>query len=251
MNKDDKKTEKKKLYVVGVITARGGSKGLPRKNILPLNGKPVIAYTIEAALKSGVMDKVIVSTDDKEIAEISKRYGAEVPFMRPAELATDTAHSIDVIEHAVNFIEQKEGKKADAVFTLQPTSPLRTAEHLKMAYKKFLESDVDCVVSVKKAYPPWWMLKKIGSDKNGKDIYGPFAELGNGANAHNLERQQLPPVYELNGAVYITRGDYMKKAHNVTNPHNCSIIEMSDEESYDIDSEVDLLVIERIIKKRE
>lgn len=123
---------------IAVIPARGGSKGLPGKNIKELCGKPLIVYTIETALKSKIFDKVIVSTDSLEIAEIAKKAGAEIPFLRPKELATDTADSMDVLIHAIKFLEEK-GEKFDYIMKLQPTSPLRTEEDIRKSVKLLFE----------------------------------------------------------------------------------------------------------------
>jgi CMP-N-acetylneuraminic acid synthetase len=122
--------EHARAEVLAVIPARGGSKGLPRKNILPLAGKPLIAYSIEAALASKLITRVVVSTDDQEIAEISRAYGAEVPFMRPAELAGDRAKVVDAINHTLRGLEGREGYKPRVLATLYPTHPFRTPEML-------------------------------------------------------------------------------------------------------------------------
>lgn len=236
---------KKKVKVLGVITARGSSKGVPRKNIRLLAGKPLIAYTIEAALKSKLLDRVIVSTDDKEIAQISKKYGVEVPFMRPAELATDTAHHPEVIEHAVSWLEKNENYVADAVMTLQPTSPLRTAEHIDQAIKKFSGGNFSSLVSLKKALPPYWM-KILQEDKA-----IPFVRYKKGINPHNLERQQLPAVYQLDGLIFITKRDYPKKTGSLVSLENCGSIIFEDENvSLDIDSELDFKLIEEVMKRK-
>ena len=150
----------KKPFIVAVIPARGGSKRLPRKNIIDLNGKSLIAYTIEAALKSKYINKVIVSTEDKEIAEVAEKFGAKVPFIRPAKLASDTASTLGVLKHAVTFIEKEENKKIDIVITLQPTSPLRTVHHIDESIEKFLKNNFDSLVSIKSTkYPAQWLMK--------------------------------------------------------------------------------------------
>lgn len=238
------KMAKKKPYVVAVIPARGGSKRLPKKNILPIAGKPALAYTIEAALKSRVIDRVILSTDSDEIAEVGKRYGAEVPFKRPAHLATDTAHTPPVIEHAVNFIEKKEQRRVDIVFTLQPNCPMLRPEHIREGLKKFLDENVDSLISVKRAFPPWWLLKKEGNR------YVPFVEFKKGVNPYNLESQQLPPVYQLNGVLYITNRDYLKREGSIINPRNNNAMVMNEEDSYDIDTEIDLIIAEKTLESK-
>ncbi len=156
------------MKTLGIITARGGSKGIPRKNIKLLGGKPLIAYTIEASKESGIFDRIIVSTDDNEIAEVAKKYGAEVPFMRPAELAQDTTPTLPVLVHALEWLKSNEGYEPDAVAILQPTSPLRSSEHLRNAHVLFVQSGADSVVSVKTVpghYNPHWQFQVDGESR--------------------------------------------------------------------------------------
>lgn len=134
--------------VLGVITARGGSKGIPGKNIKPLLDKPLIAYTIEAAKASGVFDRLILSTDDEAIAKVAKEYGCDVPFLRPAELAGDKAAHLPVMQHAVTWLKENEGYEPDYVMILQPTSPLRQVSHIKEAVELIEEVGADSVLSV-------------------------------------------------------------------------------------------------------
>ncbi len=133
---------------LGVITARGGSKGIPRKNIKELLGKSLIAYTVDAAAGSQYLSRCIVSTDDSEIAEISKKYGAEVPFMRPEDLAQDKSTSIPVIQHALTWLKDNEGEEYDYVMILQPTSPLRSAEDIDACIQKIVDTGADSVMSM-------------------------------------------------------------------------------------------------------
>jgi len=132
--------------ILALIPARGGSKGLPRKNIKPLLGKPLIAWTIEQSLASKYLDKVVVSTEDKEIAEISKKYGAEVPFIRPKELAKDDTPSIDVVLHAIDFLEKKE--LFNIIVLLQPTSPLRTISDIDNSIEFLFSKNAQAIISV-------------------------------------------------------------------------------------------------------
>jgi CMP-N,N'-diacetyllegionaminic acid synthase len=230
--------------VVAVITAREGSKGLPNKNIKMLLGKPLIYYTIKAALGSKFIDRVIVSTDGKEIAKIAKKYGAEVPFLRPAHLATDTAHTPPVVEHAISYLEKEEGYKVDIVVTLQPTNPLRTTEHIDLGIKKFLNAKTDSLAGVKEAFPPWWLFRPKG------DKIVSFIKFKKGINPYNLERQQLPKVYQPNGAVYITKRNYLKRSNSVINPKSCAYLLMDEESSLDIDTPRDFKVTEQVLKMR-
>lgn len=230
--------------VVAVIPARAGSKGLLNKNVKRLLGKPLISYTIEAALRSKFIDRVIVSTDGKKIAKIARKYGAEVPFLRPAYLATDTVHTPPVIEHAVNYLEKNENYKVNIVVTLQPTSPLRKAEHIDLGIKKFLKEGTDSLVGVKEAYPPWWLFKPKG------DRIIPFIEFKKGVLAYNLERQQLPKVYQPNGALYVTKRGCLKKTNSLINPRSCAYLLMDEESSLDIDTPLDFKVIEQVLKMK-
>ena len=145
--------------ILGVITARGGSKGIPGKNIKLLAGKPLISYTIEAAKKSGVFDRLILSTDDESIARVAKDYGCDVPFMRPKDLAEDKTAHLPVLQHAVNWLKENENYSPDAVMILQPTAPLRQDFHIKEATELFFRSGADSVVSVSEIpqhFSPHW-----------------------------------------------------------------------------------------------
>lgn len=135
------------MKILGLIPARGGSRGIPRKNLAPLGGRPLIAWTIAAARAAG-LDRVVVSTDDAEIAEVSRQHGADVPFLRPAELADDTTPALPVITHALDELERQDGWRADAVAYLQPTSPFRAGSDIEAAISLLEEGDTDTVVSV-------------------------------------------------------------------------------------------------------
>lgn len=179
--------------MIAIIPARGGSKGLPGKNIKEMCDKPLIAYTIEAALKSKSIDHVILSTDDEEIAAVAKKYGAEVPFMRPAELASDTAMAVDNYIYTIGRLEKEWNTKIDSFVVLQPTSPLRIAEDIDGAVELFNARNADSVVTyVKEAHPIFWH-KKIDENNKLEDIFE-----GTIAN-----RQELPITYYPNGAVYV------------------------------------------------
>lgn len=175
--------------VLALIPARGGSKRLPRKNVLDLAGKPLIAWTIEAAKKSKYIDRVVVSTDDEEIAAISKTFGADVPFMRPYSLASDTATSNDVILHAINELDEP----YDLIIILQPTSPLRNHTHIDESLELLLEKQGEGVVSVTPCeHSPLWS-NTLPEDGN---MDGFFDKL------FHKRSQDLPCYYRLNGAIY-------------------------------------------------
>jgi N-acylneuraminate cytidylyltransferase/CMP-N,N'-diacetyllegionaminic acid synthase len=179
--------------VLAIIPARGGSKGLTGKNIKELCGKPLIAWSIEQAKSCSGIDRIVVSTDDRRIAEIATKYGAEIPFMRPAELANDTASTIEVIFHAINWLKEHENYQAGYTLLLQPTSPLRIAEDIEGAIRMLKDKDARAIVSVCKTdHHPWWS-NILPEDGNMKDFLRP--------EILNKRRQDLPVFYRLNGAI--------------------------------------------------
>lgn len=183
-----------------IIPARGGSKGIPGKNIKPLNGKPLIYYTIDAARCVTDDMHICVSTDDNRIIKTVESYGLKVPFKRPDFLATDTASTYDVLLHALNFYEEK-GEHFDAVILLQATSPFRTGEHLQAALARYTK-DIDMVVSVKETDSnPYYVCFE-------EDMYG-MLQISKG-DGHYTRRQDCPPVYEYNGAIYIINPESLK-----------------------------------------
>jgi CMP-N-acetylneuraminic acid synthetase len=186
------------LRVLGVITARGGSKGVPRKNIRLLGGKPLIAWTIEAAQGSKLLTDFLVSTDDQEIADVARAHGAPVPFLRPAELATDTAKSIPVIQHALTWMKEQAGKEYDAVMILQPTSPFRTAEDIDGCIQKMIETSCDSVMSMMKLTDTSLSkLKRLEGDR--------ILTYAEAEGKQSASRHDLPDVYKRNCAIYLTR----------------------------------------------
>ncbi len=190
------------MKILGVITARGGSKSIPRKNIKELCGKPLIAYTIAAAKESGVFDRVILSTDDREIADVARRYGCEVPFMRPAELAQDTTPHLPVMQHAVSWLKEHEGYEPDFVAILQPTAPLRQAWHLREAAELLKKTGADSVVSMVEIpghHSPYWAVKV---DEQG---LGTLLLSGDPIRKRIPRRQSLPKAYAHSGAIYLFR----------------------------------------------
>ena len=188
------------MKILGVITARGGSKSIPRKNIKDLAGKPLIAFTIEAANKSGVFDRVILSTDDQEIADVTKRYGGEVPFMRPAELAEDKTPHLPVMQHAVRWLKDNEGYEPDFVAILQPTAPLRQAFHLQEAVDLLKKTGADSVVAMVEIpghHSPYWAVKV---DEQG---LGTLLLSDDPIRRRIPRRQDLPKAYTHSGALYL------------------------------------------------
>lgn len=192
--------------MIALIPARGGSKGLPGKNIRPLNGKPLIAYAIEAALKAKHIDRVIISTDDEEIARVAVEYGAELPFMRPAELASDTAMAVDNYIYTIDRLEKEGRKPIEAFVVLQPTSPLRIAEDIDGAVELFLKKEADSVISyTKEAHPVVWH-KFLDTEGRFVDIFD--------ANIKN--RQENRVSYYPNGAVYVFRTSMIRERQYYT-----------------------------------
>lgn len=225
--------------ILGLIPARSGSKGLPQKNILPLLGKPLIAWTIEQALASKYLDKVIVSTDNEEIAEIAKKYGAKVPFMRPKELASDDAKSIDVITHAIDWFEVNNDFN-ELVMLLQPTSPLRTSGDIESAIELLFSRKAQSIVSVCEVdHHPYW-ANILPVDGCMKDfLRQEYA---------NRNRQELPVFYRLNGAIYLACCNYLKIQKNYFGNETYAYI-MPRERSIDIDNEIDFKFAEYLLQR--
>ncbi len=187
------------MKIWGIITARGGSKGIPRKNVKLLAGKPLIAHTCLAAKESGIFDRIVLSTDDEEIATVGKEWGAEVPFMRPAELAQDTTPTLPVLVHTVEWLKANENYVPDAVVILQPTAPLRNAEDLRGARDLFASSGADSVVSMAEVpghYNPHWQFKVEENGSIAIFTGEPFEKIVK-------RRQELPKTFTRNGAIYL------------------------------------------------
>jgi len=190
----------KNKSVLALIPARRESKSLPRKNIKPLGGRPLISYTIGEALSSRYIDRVIVSTEDKEISDIAIRYGAEVPFLRPKNLAKDTASSLSVILHTLDYLKREEKHSPEIIVFLQPTSPFRRVEHIDEGIKKIEECDA--VVGVYQVRQhPYFMMQQKG------ELLIPYLKIKN----RPLRRQDVPNLYCLNASLYITKREYYDK----------------------------------------
>jgi CMP-N,N'-diacetyllegionaminic acid synthase len=216
---------------LAIIPARGGSKRLPRKNMLDLAGKPLIAWTIEAARKSKYLDEVMVTTDDIEIADVAKKYGATTPFIRPESLASDTTTTYDTVEHAINYYKQKLYKTFDYIVLLQPTSPLRDERHIDEAIETLRQKDADAVISVCEVEhsPLWSNILPDDGDMSGflKD------------EVKNRRSQDLPAYYRLNGAIYICRSDRLVDEKSFFLSTNLYAYMMSKQDSIDIDNKID------------
>ena len=227
----------KALYL---IPARGGSKGVPGKNIRLLGGKPLIVHTIEHALQAAPSADVVVSTDSEEIREISLASGASVPFIRPEYLATDTAGSREVMLHAVDYFS-REGKEYDTIVLLQPTSPLRNPADIQKATDLYEESDVDMVVSVSEARTnPYY--NAFETDGEG------YLKISKG-DGKLTRRQDAPKVWEFNGAIYVIRVSSLRE-DNISRFKKIKALPTSKETAIDIDEELDFLICEEVLKKR-
>jgi CMP-N-acetylneuraminic acid synthetase len=190
------------VKLLGVITARGGSKGIPGKNLKSLAGKPLIAYTIEAARASNAFDRLLLSTDDPAIADFARICGCDVPFIRPAQLARDETPHLPVLQHAVQWVAEHEGYRPDAVMILQPTSPLRTAEHIRQAAMLLTTSDADSVLSVSEVPAHMNPMRMLRVDASGRAT---LLLTGEPVRRRINRRQDMPPAWVMNGAIYAFR----------------------------------------------
>ena len=227
--------------ILALIPARGGSKGIHHKNIALLAGKPLIQYTIDAARQSKYIDYILVSTDDAEIAEISKKFGAKVPFLRPKELASDTAKTIDAVLHAIETL-RKAGETFDSLVLLQPTSPLRTSEDIDKAVETFYQANRQPVVSVSEVSDHPILIRTIEKTPEGEYLK-PLLQTGS-----TVRRQDMPPFYRVNGSIYINPIEEI----NSTTSFNDNPIPfvMSPSHSIDIDEPLDLKIAEWITQTR-
>lgn len=220
--------------VLAVIPARGGSKGVPGKNLRKMAGKSLLAWTAEAAANSAYLDRVIVSSDDPTICATALEIGIEVPFVRPAELARDDTPGIEPILHALDTLTEP----YDLVVVLQPTSPLRTAADIDAALERTIESGADGCVSVTESTEhPYWTYT-VDADHSMRPLFGTLP----------VRRQDLPKVYHLNGAVYVARTDVLAKRRSFLGPTTVAYI-MPAERSVDLDTELDFAYCEALIER--
>jgi N-acylneuraminate cytidylyltransferase/CMP-N,N'-diacetyllegionaminic acid synthase len=228
------------MNILGTICARGGSKGVPNKNIRNLGDKPLIYYTISVLKKWGKASKIIVSTDSKKIARIANEYGVETPFLRPPELATDTAPKIPVIQHALKFCETQYNTEYDVVVDLDPTAPIRTVNDLDNALDKFVETKAQVLYSVTVAKKsPYFNMVEL--DENGN------ACLSKSLGTELFRRQDAPVVYAINGSIYIYDRDHLINAKGL----HCErekIYIMDEIASVDIDREIDFKFLEFLLE---
>jgi CMP-N,N'-diacetyllegionaminic acid synthase len=231
------------MRILGIIPARGGSKGVPGKNIKLLNGKPLLQYTVEIALESQYLTDVILSSDDTQIITVAESLGVQVPFIRPTALAEDKTPTIDVIIHALQWFE-KQVVFFDAVCLLQVTSPFRTVEFLDRAITKFMDSGCDSLVSVQKVpheYNPHWTFE-VNQDGNLK--------IATGESKIISRRQELPNTYHRDGSIYITKTEVILQQHTLYGK-STAFIESSPEFYVNIDTLADWEKAEQMIKNNQ
>jgi len=228
--------------VIAIIPARGGSKGIPRKNLVNVLGNPLIAYTIEVAKDCRCLDRVIVSTDDEEIRAVALEYGAEVPFLRPRELAEDHVPDKPVFVHALRWLEENENYRPDIVLNLRPTSPLRLVQDIEKVVEKIITTGCDSVRTVCRVnHHPYWM-KKLEGDRLIPFIKGKDERI-------YYQRQLLPPVYRITGSIDAMRRDVILNSDFLYGEDVRAVI-IPPERSYEVDTPLDLKIIEFLLKER-
>ena len=225
--------------MLAIVPARGGSKGLPGKTTASLGGKPVIAWTIEAALDARSISRVVVSTEDAGIAEVARQFGAETPFLRPAELATDAAATRDVVLHALASLSESQAEPISEFCLLQPTSPFRRAEHVDEAVELFRATSADSVIAVTEfEHPVQWALR-LGDDGR---IIAPAQQAGS-------QRQGCEIYWRPNGAIYVCRAAHIQASDSFYGPDSYAY-KMCREDSLDIDTPMDLSYCEFLLQRR-
>jgi CMP-N-acetylneuraminic acid synthetase len=230
------------LYILGQICARGGSKGVPRKNVRPLAGKPLIAWSIECGLNCPSLEKVVVSTEDEEIAAVARECGAEVPFMRPADLAADDSPEWRVWQHTIRSIERIEGRMPDILVTLPATSPLRSVDDVETCVKMLIEKGTDACITVRESERnPYFNMVKVDDGmvspliKDAPPVY---------------RRQDAPAVFDITTVAYAARSDFVLSAARLMDGAVCAVT-VPAERALDIDTLLDFDLAELIMKRRQ
>lgn len=230
--------------ILAVIPARGGSKGVPRKNIIPIAGKPLIAYSIQQALASKLINRVVVSTDDQEIAEVARGWGAEVPFLRPDWCAQDDSPDIDVFRHALTWLEEREGYRPEVVVHLRPPGPVRQVKHIDEAIELLLchpEADAVRSVSVARQTPyKMWHVTAEG-------YLNPVLQIAEMPDCQSLPRQRLPLVYWQNGYVDVIRPRAILDKHAMWG--NCALPYVVEENVFEVDYPEDIPAVEAALRR--
>lgn len=230
------------MEILGLVTARGGSKSIPGKNVKLLAGKPLINWTIDEARKSRLVSRLLVSTDDDEIRSVSLAGGAEVPFLRPAEIAGDTSPHIDVMNHALNWLKTEQNYQPDYVLLLQPTSPFRTVQDIDGVIRMAMNNpEADALIGVCEADNHPFLIKKLDSQGRLEDYIQ--------SDLAYLRRQDLPPAYVINGAIYLNKPASLRGERKMVPPGSLAYI-MPKEHSLDVDTSWDFHVAELIMNDR-
>ena len=232
----------KKIRILGLTLARGGSKSVPRKNIKPIAGLPLIGYTIAEALKSKFITRYIVSTDDEEIRQVAIECGADAPFLRPSEFSTDEASSVSAMQHAVDWVELQEGVKYDYIVELMCTNPMKTVEDIDASIEKLISTQADSVIAVHQLedhHPA--RIKKIVDDKIVDFCIAEMPES---------RRQDLKPeAYIRSGSIYALKRDYLMIDGNRYGSDNSRPYILPQERAVNIDTEVDFMIAELMLNK--
>jgi len=233
------------MKVLGIIPARGKSKRVPKKNIRPFAGKPLIAYTIENSLQSTRISRLIVSTDSEEIAETARRYGADVPFMRPSCLAEDATPDQPVFRHALEWLREHENYEPDIVLNLRPTTPFKTPQIIDKVIQRMVDTNADVVrtmTRIEGVHHPYWMYTL--SEEGDANPFVDHIDI-----ARYYQRQLLPDVYRINGVVDAMRTQIIHDG-DILSTRNMVGVVIAPEDSIDIDSEFDFRVCELLMKSR-
>jgi CMP-N-acetylneuraminic acid synthetase len=228
------------MRVIGIVPARGGSKGIPRKNLVPICGKPLLAYTAQSALAARNLSRVVLSTEDEEIARVGQQYGLEVPFLRPLDLAQDGTATIPVLQDVIRKLEAQ-GDHFDAVLTLQPTNPLRQPSDIDGSINRLSESAADSVISFVdcgERHPA--RMKFLDAER--RVIDPPFAEQFEGQ-----RRQELPKLYLRDGSIYLTRRDILMEENSLKGK-DCRAWIIPEDRAWNIDTLFDLFIVEELLK---
>ena len=236
------------MKILGIITARGGSKGIPGKNLKPLAGRALLGYTVDAARASGALDRVILSTEDAAIADAGRALGCEVPFIRPAELSKDDTPHLPVIQHAAQWMRDHAGYHADAVMILQPTSPLRSADDITAAARLLESSGADSVVSVSEVSAHAHPMRMLRVDEHGHAVL--FA-TGEPVRRRINRRQDLPAAWVMNGAIYACLARVLFDAAPSLYGDRVAAYAMPAERSVSIDDFEDWAAAERALARRQ
>jgi N-acylneuraminate cytidylyltransferase len=225
---------------IGFIFARGGSKGLPRKNLLPLGGKPLLAHAIETGLRCPSLERIIVSTDDREIAEAARKYGAEAPFLRPAKLAGDDSPEWLAWQHAIRFVEEEAGEELGIFVSLPPTSPLRAVEDVEACIRTLAGSEADMVITVREAERnPYFNMVRLDQDGSARLVVEPEKKV--------FRRQDAPPVYDMTTVAYAARPEFILN-HTAIFQGRVRAVVVPPERALDIDTEIDLKLAELLFR---